>query len=184
LEVKSCAFGKNLQRGLLIVFTGNGKGKTTAALGCAFRALGYRCRVCMIQFIKGPLKSGELQAVKEFGGRMEIHPMGKGFIRNEKDSERNREVALRAWEFAKSTLNSAGYDLVILDELTYLVKFGLLGESELLAALEARPKNLHVIVTGRDAPDSLIEAADMATEMNEVKHPLREGIAALEGIDF
>jgi cob(I)alamin adenosyltransferase len=182
--VGTCSFGKGLKRGLLIVFTGNGKGKTTAALGCAFRALGHRCRVCMIQFIKGPLKSGELQTVKEFGGRMEIHPMGKGFIWNEKDLERNRGIALRAWEYAKSALSAPGYDLVILDELTYLVKFGLLGESELLAALEARPSNLHVIVTGRDAPASLIEAADLATEMNEIKHPLREGIRAQKGIEF
>jgi cob(I)alamin adenosyltransferase len=181
---RSCSFGKGAKRGLLIVFTGNGKGKTTAALGCAFRALGYTCRVCMIQFIKGPMRSGELQTVKQFGGRMQIHPMGKGFIWNEPDAERNREAALHAWEFARSTLSSSGFDLVILDELTYLVKFGLLEESELLAALKARPKHLHVIVTGRDAPASLIEAADLATEMSEIKHPLNEGITALKGIDF
>ena len=180
----TCSFGRGLKRGLLIVFTGNGKGKTTAALGCAFRALGYQCRVCMIQFIKGPLGSGELRSVKEFGGRMEIHPMGKGFIWSEADSERNRGAALNAWGFAKSALNSPGFDLVILDELTYLVKFGLISESEVLAALEERPKDLHVIVTGRDAPASLIEKADMVTEMNEIKHPLNEGIKALKGIDF
>jgi cob(I)alamin adenosyltransferase len=180
----TCSFGKGLKRGLLIVFTGNGKGKTTAALGCAFRALGYQCRVCMIQFIKGPLRSGELRSVQEFGGRMEIHPMGKGFIWSEEDSDRNRGVALRAWNFAKSALNSPGYDLVILDEFTYLVKFGLIAEREVLGALEKRPKNLHVIVTGRDAPASLIEAADMVTEMNEIKHQLRQGIKALKGIDF
>lgn len=180
----TCSFGRGLKRGLLIVFTGNGKGKTTAALGCAFRALGYRCRVCMIQFIKGPLRSGELRSAEEFGGRMEIHPMGKGFIWNEKDSERNRGVALRGWNFAKSALNSPDFDIVILDELTYLVKFGLIPESEVLAVLGGRPKNLHVIVTGRDATPSLVEAADMVTEMNEIKHPLREGVKALKGIDF
>jgi cob(I)alamin adenosyltransferase len=182
--VGTCTFGKGFRRGLFIVFTGDGKGKTTAALGCAFRALGHGCRVRMIQFIKGPIRSGELRTAGSFGLRMEIHPMGKGFIWNERDSKRNRGIALRAWEFAKEALGSPGCDLLILDELTYLVKFGFVSEGEVLAALSARPKSLHVIVTGRDAPASLVDAADMVTEMNEVKHPHREGVPAANGIDF
>ena len=179
-----CRFGKGRKEGLLILFTGGGKGKTTAALGCAFRALGHGCRIRMIQFIKGPRGSGERRAAESFGGRMEIRPMGRGFVRSAKDSARNKEIALHAWEFAKRSLDSPDCDLLILDELTYLVKFGFLQESELLAALKARPPGLHVIVTGRDAPASLVETADMVTEMKEVKHPLKKGVAAVKGIDF
>jgi cob(I)alamin adenosyltransferase len=182
--VGTCTFGKGYRRGLLIVFTGDGKGKTTAALGCAFRALGHGCRVRMIQFIKGPIRSGEQRAAGSFGLRMEIHPMGKGFIRNERDSKRNRGIALRAWEYAKEALGTPDCDLLILDELTYLVKFGFVSEGELLSALKARPKSLHVIVTGRGASASFVEAADMVTEMKEVKHPLRAGVPATKGIEF
>ena len=186
---KACKLDGNARRGLLLVYTGDGKGKTTAALGCAFRALGHGCRVAMVQFIKGPVKSGEITAVDRFCGEMDIFPMGKGFIRSDLDAARNRTIALRAWSFAKELLSSklpgpSKYDLVILDELTYLVTLGYVETREVVQTLRARPSRLHVIVTGRHAPPALVEAADIATEMREIKHALKKGIRAQKGIDY
>jgi len=171
-------------RGLLIVNTGNGKGKTTAALGTALRTLGHELPVCVIQFVKGTWKYGELFAAKQFGDLLELHVMGKGFIFKEENVDKNRGIARRGWDLAKQVLAEGRHHLVVLDELTYLVKYGLVPEDEILADLAGRPPHVHVIVTGRGATGRLIEMADLVTEMREVKHPLRSGIKAQKGIEF
>lgn len=172
------------KKGLLIVFTGDGKGKTTAALGTAMRCCGHKLCSCMIQFVKGSWSSGEMVAVgclKEF---MEIHAMGRGFIKNGEGLEEHREAALKAWKFAKNVMASGRFDLVILDELTYPLNLKLLDEEEVISFLAHRREDLHVIVTGRNAPQSLIDAADLVTEMRDIKHPYDKGIFAQKGIDF
>jgi cob(I)alamin adenosyltransferase len=173
-----------MKKGLLIVFTGKGKGKTTAALGLAMRALGHKRRVCFIQFIKGSWKTGELVSAKRFDELMDVFTMGKGFILDEKNMEKHKKAALEAWQFAKKVILSEKYDIVILDELTYLIKYKMIEEIEAVAFLTGKPKDLHVIVTGRGAPRSMIEAADMVTEMKTVKHPLEIGIESQKGIEF
>jgi cob(I)alamin adenosyltransferase len=173
-----------MKRGLLILYTGDGKGKTTAALGTALRGLGHDYRICMIQFVKGPWITGEWKALDVFGERMRIHATGKGFIRNTKDMDRDRAAAKEAWQLAKETLTSTDYDMVILDEVTYLLKYGMVEEDEVCDHLRDRRADLHVVVTGRNAPECLIELADMVTEMREIKHPLRRGIKAQRGIEF
>jgi cob(I)alamin adenosyltransferase len=173
-----------MEKGLLIVFTGNGKGKTTAALGLAMRACGHRMRVCMIQFVKGKWKSGETEAARRFEDLMEIHTMGKGFVKTEKDIERHRAVAKQAWEFAQDILMSSKYRFVILDELTYLIKYKIIDEVEVVQTLARKPADLHIIVTGREAPESLIDVADLVTEMRDIKHPHRVGVKAQRGVEY
>jgi cob(I)alamin adenosyltransferase len=173
-----------VKKGLLIVYTGDGKGKTTAALGTALRGLGHGFRVCMIQFVKGPWITGEWKALDVFGDRVTIHATGKGFIRNTSDMDRDSAAAREAWQLAKSILSSSDYDIVILDEITYLFKYGMVEEDEVCGQLRDRRADLHVVLTGRNAPDCLIELADLATEMREIKHPLHRGIKAQRGIEF
>jgi cob(I)alamin adenosyltransferase len=173
-----------MKKGLLIVHTGNGKGKTTAALGLAMRALGHGLKVCIIQFIKGSWKYGELSSAKLFGELLDLHVMGKGFTRKSQDIEADKKIAQDAWEFAKQVLASEEYQMVILDELTYLIKYGFIPETEVLGVLAKRREDLHVVVTGRNASQALIEAADLVTEMIERKHPLKKGIKAQKGIEF
>ena len=172
------------KNGLLIIFTGDGKGKTTAALGTAMRCCGHKLFSCMIQFVKGSWKSGEMVAASCFKEFMEIHAMGRGFIKNGEELGEHRNAALKAWEFAKEVMESGKFDLVILDELTYPLNLKLLDEEEVVSFLANRREGLHVIVTGRDAPQSLIDAADLVTEMRDIKHPYNRGIVAQEGIDF
>jgi cob(I)alamin adenosyltransferase len=170
--------------GLLIIFTGDGKGKTSAALGMAVRALGHGFRVCMIQFVKGKWKTGEWSTLKQFGDYMEVHVKGRGFIYNPEDVARNSAAARKAWQFAREKLSSAEYRMVILDELTYLLKYGLIDRNEVCDCIRERPKDMHVVITGRDAPSCIIEMADMVTEMTEIKHPLHSGVKAQKGIEF
>ena len=171
-------------KGLLMVFTGNGKGKTTSALGLAFRALGHGFPVSMIQFIKGSWKYGELETVKQFGDLMEIHVMGRGFTWKSDDLEKDRAAAAKAWEFATETIKKGKHRLVILDELTYLITYKMVDEEKILNVLKSRPTDMHIVVTGRDASKRLIDAADLVTEMGEIKHPYREGIGAQKGVEF
>jgi cob(I)alamin adenosyltransferase len=173
-----------MKKGLLLVHTGNGKGKTTAALGLAMRALGHGLKVCIIQFIKGTWKYGELTAAKCFEDLLEIHVMGKGFTWKSEDLEADKQVAQEAWQFAKPRLTSDEYALVILDELTYLIKYGFVEEAEILDALANKRDDLHIVVTGRDASPGLIEAADLVTEMVAIKHPFEQGVKAQKGIEF
>ena len=172
------------RKGLLIVNTGNGKGKTTAALGLAFRALGHGLRVCMIQFIKGPWNYGELKASERFEDLLEIHTLGAGFTWESKSLEEDTRIAREAWAFAKETIAEARHDLLILDELTYLIEYDMIDEAEVVAVLKARPKPMHVVVTGRNASAGLIEAADLVTEMQPVKHPFDGGVQAQRGIEY
>ncbi len=171
-------------KGLVAVFTGNGKGKTTAALGLAFRALGHGHRVCIIQFLKGSWKYGELETAKKFSPLLDFHVMGRGFTWKSDDLEKDKQVAREAWEFAKEVILSDKYSMVILDELTYLPHYKILEEQEILSILDRKPPKQHVVITGRYATKKLIELADLVTEMKEIKHPFQAGIKAQKGFEF
>jgi cob(I)alamin adenosyltransferase len=174
-------------KGLLIVYTGPGKGKTTCALGTAFRAVGQGLRVMMVQFIKGSWHYGELDAAKLLGDdKFEIRPMGRGFVKvggAETDPEDVR-MCEAAWEFGRAQIESGKYDLVVLDEINYVISYGMLDAEKVVAALARRPERVHVICTGRNAHPKLVELADLVTEMRDVKHPYTKGILAQRGIDY
>jgi len=170
-------------KGLLLINTGDGKGKTTAAIGTAFRALGSGMRVGMIQFIKGKWKTGE-RKVGEQTANLTWLTMGHGFTWESLDLDRDRAAAQAAWKTASSWLQTDDYDLVIFDEITYVINYGFVELAEVLDGLEGRRANLHVILTGRAAAPELIEIADIVTEMRAVKHPFREGMSAQKGIEF
>lgn len=174
-----------MEKGLLMVFTGNGKGKTTSALGMAMRSAGHGLKVCVIQFIKGSMAYGELEAVKRLDTEIDFHVMGRGFTFKSDDIAKDRDAALEAWSHAELAMFSGKYHLVILDEFTYLLNFGMLDLAPVLDVLAQKPDLLHVAVTGRDAPNALMEAADLVTEMREVKHPMKDaGIFAQKGIEY
>jgi cob(I)alamin adenosyltransferase len=168
---------------LVIVYTGHGKGKTTAALGVLLRAWGRGMAVVMLSFIKAETANfGEERAARKLG--IELIPLGAGFTWLSDDLEKDKALARRCWELCKAKITSGRYDIVVLDEITYPLNFGWLDLDEVLATLRDRPADLHVILTGRDAPPGLIEYADLVTEMREVKHPFQKGIKAQPGIDF
>jgi len=168
---------------LVIVYTGNGKGKTTAALGVLFRAFGRGWTIVMLSFIKSETSNyGEERAARKLG--IEMIPLGAGFTWLSKDIEHDKALARRCWEACKEKIDSGRYDLVILDEMTYPLNYGWLDLNEVIEVLRHRPPNLHVIVTGRDAPQALVDFADLVTEMREIKHPFQQGIKAQPGIDF
>ncbi|MDH4120768.1 MAG: cob(I)yrinic acid a,c-diamide adenosyltransferase [Deltaproteobacteria bacterium] len=169
--------------GMLVVYTGDGKGKTTAALGAAWRALGRGMKVTVVQFIKGKWKTGERMLAEKLEG-LDFHVMGRGFTWESDDLEKDRQAAQAAWNTAKQALQPGACDLLILDELTYTVTYGFLDLEEILTALAARPAGMHVIVTGRGAPGKLVTQADLVTEMKPVKHPFERGISAQPGLDF
>jgi cob(I)alamin adenosyltransferase len=173
-----------MKKGLIMINTGNGKGKTTAALGMAMRAAGQGMKTCFIQFIKGSWKYGEIEAIKKFAGTIDFHVMGKGFTWKSENMEEDRTAARTAWELAQKAIASKEYQLVILDELTYLLTYNMIGLDSVLNALAQKPSDLHVLITGRNAPQKLIEVADLVTEMQVVKHPLKNGIRAQKGIEF
>jgi cob(I)alamin adenosyltransferase len=168
--------------GLVIVNTGNGKGKSTAALGLAMRAVGNGMKVVMVQFIKGAWKVGEYESARKLG--FEIRPMGEGFTWVTKDRERDVQVAKEAWEWAKERIQGGHYDMVILDEINYALDYGYVDLADVLETLRTRPKETHVVLTGRKAKPEVIELADLATEMVEIKHPYKKGIKAQRGIEF
>ena len=173
-----------MTKGLLIVNTGDGKGKTTAALGMVLRAWGRGFRICVIQFIKAETGQwGEIKAAKKLG--IEWHSMGDGFTWTSKDMDETTARALHGWEIAKEKIASNQYDLIVLDEFTYALHFGWLDTGEVLEWLRLnRPPSLHLIITGRSAPEALIEQADLVTEMRLIKHPYDQGIQAQPGIEF
>ena len=173
-----------MEKGLVIVNTGDGKGKTTAALGLALRAAGHGMKVCFIQFIKGSWKYGELEAVKRFQSIIDFHVMGKGFTWKSDDLEKDKATAQAGWQFAQEALISQRYDMVVLDEFTYLLTYGMIDIKPVLAALANRSASLHVVITGRGAPRALVEEADLVTEMHVVKHPLKKGVKAQRGVEF
>jgi cob(I)alamin adenosyltransferase len=175
------------RRGLLIVHTGPGKGKTTAALGTALRAVGQGLKVLMVQFIKGSWHYGELDAAKMLGsGRFQILPMGRGFVKVgvEKPDPEDVRLVREAWNFASDKMMSGEYDLVVLDEINYAISYKMLDPEQVVEKLKQRPEMVHVILTGRNAHPLIVEAADLVTEMREVKHPYQKGIPAQRGIEY
>jgi len=171
------------RKGLIIVNTGNGKGKTTAALGVALRACGYGMKVTMLQFFKGKWKYGELRSAPKLE-TLEIRPMGQGFTWESKDIEVDKRMVREAWQAASAEILSGKYDLVILDEINYALSYGFLPVEDVVDFLKKKPDMLHVILTGRDARPEIIEIADTVTEMREIKHPFQKGIMAQKGIEF
>jgi cob(I)alamin adenosyltransferase len=174
------------RRGLLLINTGPGKGKTTAAMGTALRAVGNGMRVVMLQFLKGSWHYGELEAVQAFGSNFTLKQMGRGFVKiggAETDPEDLRLVQ-EAWAEAEQAINSGEWDMVILDEINYAIGYGMLDPAVVAEALRNRPEMVHVILTGRNAHPLLVELADTVTEMREVKHAYEKGILAQRGIEF
>jgi cob(I)alamin adenosyltransferase len=175
---------KRFEKGLLIVHTGPGKGKSTAAFGLALRMLGHGRRVGVVQFIKGAWATGERAALDAFGDRIAWYTLGEGFTWETQDLARDRAAAQRAWAQAQALMADASFALVILDELNIALRYDYLELSEVLAALSARRSDLHVVVTGRNAKPALIAAADLVTEMTVVKHHFAAGVKAQSGIEF
>ena len=172
------------EKGLLIVNTGPGKGKSTAAFGLALRMLGYGRRVGVVQFIKGAWHTGEKDAFQAFGNRVIWHSMGEGFTWETQDIKRDIAAAERAWAKAKELMADPTISLVILDELNIALRYDYLDLADVIATLKARRNDLHVVVTGRNAKPDLIEAADLVTEMGLVKHHFAAGVKAQQGIEF
>lgn len=175
------------KKGLVIVHTGEGKGKTTAALGLAIRAWGDGLRILIIQFIKGGWKYGELKTLQTLGdidGRIEVRQRGKGFTQRGEDKGPHREAACAALAEAKKEIHSGKWDMIILDELNYAVKFELVEEQSVLDLIKEKPEDIHLVITGRDVRPSVAEAADLVTEMRLIKHPFQKGIKAQQGIEF
>ena len=176
---------RGIEKGLKIVFTGQGKGKTTAALGMAIRALGHGENVAIVQFIKGGWEPGESKAFKIYGEQIKWHALGEGFTWETQDRQRDKELANLAWEKSLEYLSSSKYKLVILDEINIAIKLGYLSVNEVIQGIRGRPNLTHVVLTGRGAKNELIEIADLVTEMNLIKHPFKEqGIKAQKGVEF
>lgn len=175
-----------MENGLVIVNTGNGKGKTTAALGLGLRAVGHGMKVLMLQFIKGTWLTGELCAAKRLEPDFRIVQLGQGFVKTQKREQSGEAIenARISWDYAKQEIFSDVYNTVILDEINNLIDYGLLNVDEVISVLNKRPKRLNVILTGRNAHAKIIELADMVTEMQEIKHPYKKGVKAQNGIEF
>ncbi|MCI5166026.1 MAG: cob(I)yrinic acid a,c-diamide adenosyltransferase [Candidatus Electrothrix sp. GM3_4] len=172
------------KKGLILIFTGHGKGKTTAALGMTMRAAGHGMKTCFIQFIKGSWKYGEMEALSRFKEEIDFHVMGRGFTWQSGDVEKDKEMAREAWKKAKEAITSGIYNTVVLDEFTYLLSYGMIDKEEVLEVLRRKPADLHICITGRDAVEELVELADMVTEMQPIKHPYQQGIKAQKGVEF
>jgi len=182
----------NSRRGLIVVYTGNGKGKTSAALGAALRALGHGWRVLVIQFFKGdwPVVFGEVEMGKRLAPQFEVLQLGKGFVKamgDRKPFDEHLAAAKEALRVAKENITSGAYEMIILDEILYAIDYAgvqLVTVEEVLDLLEAKPPSLHLILTGRNAPQAIIDRADLATSMDEIKHPWQQKIPAQVGIDY
>ena len=173
--------------GLIIVYTGNGKGKTTAALGMALRAIGYDHKVCMLQFIKGSWHYGEMDSSKKLEPNFELIAVGKGFVGILDDNstrEEHEKYAAEALRICREKIFSGKYNVVILDEVNYAINLGLIDVQEIIKIIKEKPSNLDLVLTGRDVKDEIVELADLVTEMKEIKHPFKSGIKAKKGIDF
>ena len=175
---------KTEERGLLIVHTGKGKGKSTAAFGLVLRCLGHGMPVGIVQFVKGVWTTGERMALERFGDLVSCRAMGEGFTWDTQDRARDIAAARKAWEVAKAMIANPSYRLVVLDELNIVLRYDYLPADEVVQTLKAKPDDLHIVVTGRNARPELIEAADLVTEMTLVKHPFRSGVKAQIGIEF
>lgn len=172
------------EKGLIIVHTGPGKGKTTAALGLAFRALGQGMKVGIVQFIKGAIPTGEAALVQQLNFPIEMYTLGEGFTWNTQDRAQDIATARKAWEQAVTLLNDPSFDMVILDELNIVLRYDYLPLEEVLETLRSKREMLHVVITGRNAKDELIAYADLVTEMKIVKHPYKAGIKAQKGVEY
>ncbi|MBN2366132.1 MAG: cob(I)yrinic acid a,c-diamide adenosyltransferase [Calditrichaeota bacterium] len=180
------AVPRNERQGLLIVYTGNGKGKTTAALGMVVRAIGYNWRILMVQFIKGDWMYGELEGYKKLAPNFDLERMGKGFVRimgDKRPIEDHIQAAKNALNYVRKKM-AQDYDIVILDEVNVAIREGLLTVEEVMEVIKNRPRYVTMILTGRNAAEEIIEAADLVTEMTEIKHPFQSGLMAQPGIDY
>ena len=175
---------KTVEKGLIIVHTGKGKGKSTAAFGIVFRSLGHGHKVGIVQFVKGAWQTGERDVLAKFDDLVTFKTMGEGFTWETQDRQRDITAARAAWEEAKKMIADPSYNLVLLDELNIVLRYDYLPVEEVIEVLKSKPENTHVIITGRNAKDELIEIADLVTEMTQVKHPFRAGVKAQEGIEF
>jgi len=176
---------KTVEKGLVIVHTGPGKGKTSAALGMAIRAIGHDMKVGVVQFVKGAMATGEKAVFDRFPDLIEFKPMGEGFTWDTQDRTRDIAVAREAWDEVKRMIADPSYAMVIADELNIVLRYDYLPVGEVLEAIEGKPHMTHVIITGRNAPQELVDAADLVTEMAQVKHPFREqNVKAQRGIEF
>ena len=176
---------KKAEKGLIIVNTGNGKGKTTAALGMVMRSLGHGYKVAIVQFIKGAWEPAEKAVLEKYSGQLNFHAMGEGFTWETQDRERDIEKANAAWAQSLEYILNPEYRLVLLDEINIALKLGYLDVNTVIEGLKQKPEDSHVILTGRGAPEALIAIADLVTEMSLIKHPFREqGIKAQPGIEF
>jgi cob(I)alamin adenosyltransferase len=175
-----------LRRGLIIVNTGPGKGKTTAAMGTALRAVGQGMRVLMLQFLKGSWHYGELDAVQAFGDRFVLKQMGRGFVKvgAEKPDPEDVRLVEGAWAEAAKAIQSGQWDLVVLDEINYAISYGMLEAGTVVETLKQKPEMVHVILTGRNAHPTIVELADTVTEMRQVKHAYEKGVMAQRGIEY
>ena len=175
---------KTIEKGLTIVHTGKGKGKSTAAFGMVFRALGNGMRVGVVQFVKGKWGTGERVILEKLGGQVEMATMGEGFTWETQDRKRDIEAANQAWEKAKAMILDEELDMVLCDELNIVLRYDYLDVNDVIETLKKKPEMKHVIITGRNAKEELIEFADLVTEMEMVKHPFRSGVKAQVGIEF
>lgn len=175
---------KTIEKGLTIVHTGKGKGKSTAAFGMIFRALGNGMKVGIVQFVKGKWGTGERVVLEKFGDSVQMATMGEGFTWETQDRQRDIQAAKDAWEKAKSMIMDEDLDMVLLDELNIVLRYDYLSVDEIIEALKMKPEMKHVIITGRNAKEELIEFADLVTEMEMIKHPFRSGVKAQVGIEF
>ncbi|HHS82237.1 MAG TPA: cob(I)yrinic acid a,c-diamide adenosyltransferase [Devosia sp.] len=175
---------KTEERGLLIVHTGKGKGKSTAAFGMVFRAIGHGFKVGIVQFVKGKWGTGERDVLEQFSDQVTIKAMGEGFTWDTQDRARDIAAARAAWQEARRMIADESYRMVLLDELNICLRYDYLDLDEVVRTLKAKPRDTHVIVTGRNAREELIEIADLVTEMTQVKHPFRAGVKAQPGIEF
>lgn len=175
---------KTIEKGLLIVHTGKGKGKSTAAFGLAMRAIGNGMRVGIVQFVKGKWQTGERAVLERFPELATIRTMGEGFTWDTQDRARDIRAAEAAWAEAKAMIADPRYDLILLDEINIVLRYDYLSIADVLAVFAGRRPMLHIVATGRNAKDELIAAADLVTEMTMVKHPFRDGVKAQKGIEF
>jgi cob(I)alamin adenosyltransferase len=175
---------KTIEKGLVIVHTGKGKGKTTAAMGMVCRAIGHGQRVAIVQFIKGAMFTGEKVVFDAFPEQVIMRSMGEGFTWETQDKERDIAVAKLAWDTAKAYIADPEYKMVLLDELNIALRYDYVPLADVITTLKNKPADKHVIITGRNAPDELIAIADLVTEMTQIKHPFRDGVKAQEGIEF
>lgn len=175
---------KTEERGLVIVHTGKGKGKSTAAFGMVFRALGHGFKIGIVQFVKGKWGTGERDILEKFSDQVTIKAMGEGFTWDTQDRARDIKAAKQAWEMAKQMIADESYNMVLLDELNICLRYDYLDIADVVEVLKNKPRDTHVIITGRNAKEELIDIADLVTEMTMVKHPFRDGVKAQAGIEF